>query len=130
MGIKTFGEIKKGDKLYIVNTGTAIPGGVEIIVNEALTDYSNDLPYQNTTIYGILIANPFGGEMPLCFNAEETSSGMYFTSLEEAMQKATDTANEKIKEYEDEILSKMNEVFKIHEQMVLLNLKKQSWEKI
>ena len=125
--MKTFGGIKKGDKIYVVDTGTVIPGGVEIIEHEALSDYTDELPYHDTTLFGVLISNPFGGEIPLCFNAEDTSSGMYYTTIEEAKQKAIETADKTIKEYEDKIFTKINEIFSIHQQIVLANVKKQSW---
>ena len=126
--MKTFGEVKKGDKVYVVNTGTSIPGRVEIIEQEALTDYTNDLPYANTTLFGIMFENLFGGEIPLCFNKDDTHSGMYFTTLEEAKQHAIKKADEILDQLLDTISKMQAEIFKLHEAAVILNIKKKTWE--
>ena len=125
--MKTFGDIRKGDKLYVVNTGTAIPGGVEIIEHEALSDYSDSLKYNSITLHGVMIHNPFGNDMPLCFTKEDTHTGMYFTTLEEAKKKAVETIDLKLEEFQASIQNKLNEVFELHEQMMIAKLKRQSF---
>ena len=45
-----------------------------------------------------MVKNPFGGDIPLCFNRDDSGSGMYFTTLEEAQQKAVEVADKKLKE--------------------------------
>ena len=129
--MKTFGDIKKGDKLYIVNEGTAIPGGVEILEHEALTDYGEIFGPDGKSLdpfKGVTVKNPFGGDLPLSFNAEETKSGMYYTTVEEAVKGAIEKMEQHINSLNNELNGIMTKMFETHQNVILANLKKQQWE--
>ena len=123
--MKTFKELKKGDQLFTVMTGDNIKGHIDIVSNTVLTDYA-PIDTFSFQMSGVQL-NTKDGIMIVPFNSDDTSSGMTFTELDEAKKTAYTMSEQIVNGMNAEMNKKLNEAFTIHDNIVVLNMKRSTW---